>query len=222
MGRNERGNLELCEEELLQTNHTAAGDARAAVEHELDRSGVESMLHAVQLHEKACFGIIRGNRHSFLEKNRAMIDVMIHEVDGHPGHFGPPDQHITDRMRAGKGWQQRRVNVQDALRKMLDEHRREDAHESGQADELNPSRLEQSDERTLISAARGIAVRVHKERVDTETLRPLQRLGLRPITDHEGHARVQSLCTNGLENRLEVGALSGTEDRECRRRAFGA
>lgn len=210
------------EKELLQTNHATAGDADAAVEHELDRAGVEPMLYSVQCDEETRFGVAWRNRHRFLEENRAVIDAGIHEVDGHAGDFGSPGQRVANGMRAGKGRQQRRVNVQDAPGKMLDEHRRENAHEPGQADELDPSHLEQGDERALITAARGIAVRVHEECVDAEMLRSPQRLGLRPIADHEGHARVQSLCTNGLKDRLEVGALPGAEHRECRQRAPAA
>ncbi len=55
-------------------------------------------------------------RYCLLQNDRSGVDSVIHEVDGHTADFHAVSDLILDRMCAGEGWQQRRMDVDHGLR----------------------------------------------------------------------------------------------------------
>src|SRR5205085_3643356 len=79
-----------------------------------------------------------------LHDDGAVIEMLIHEMHGAARNSHAVLERLLLRLQPGKSRQQRRMNVQDALRKLLNEPRREQAHISGEANQVNVILLEHS------------------------------------------------------------------------------
>jgi hypothetical protein len=69
--------------------------------------------------------------------NRAGIQIFVHEVYGTARHLDAMLQRLVLRRRGRERGQQRRVDVQHAAGKFADESGAEQAHVSGQADQVD-------------------------------------------------------------------------------------
>jgi len=63
-----------------------------------------------------------------------MVDLLVHQVDGDAGDLRAPRDGVTGGVRAGERRQQRRVDVQDALRERTDDLGPQDAHVAREQD----------------------------------------------------------------------------------------
>ena len=75
--------------------------------------------------------------HNFLHQDGAVIEVLVDEVDGATGDFDAVGEGLLLGFEAGESGEQRRVNVENAARELLHEPRGEQAHVSGEADEVD-------------------------------------------------------------------------------------
>ena len=70
------------------------------------------------------FGIVRENRHNGLDNDRALIALFIDEMHRAARKTDTVLKRFFLHMKPGKGRQQRRMDVHDAIRICFDEHRR--------------------------------------------------------------------------------------------------
>ena len=75
--------------------------------------------------------VVRLDRNRTLGDDRPVIDLLVDKVDRYPGDFDTVLQSFLNRVRAGKGREKRRVNIEDSIGKTADERGRENSHESG-------------------------------------------------------------------------------------------
>src|SRR6185437_3740351 len=83
-------------------------------------------------------GVVRFEyRDGFLENDDAVVEFLVDEMDGASGDLDAVEPGLLLSVEAGEGGQQRGMDVEDALRKGADEFRREQAHVSGENDEID-------------------------------------------------------------------------------------
>src|SRR5271157_1480289 len=77
------------------------------------------------------------NRHNPLGDDDSVIELFVNEVDRASGDIHAILERLPRRVPAWKGWQQGGMDVQNTLRICLDKLRGEQAHVSGEADQVN-------------------------------------------------------------------------------------
>src|ERR1700733_1618954 len=77
------------------------------------------------------------NGHRALQDDDAMVELLVDEVYGAAGDFDSVLEGLMLRVEAGECRQQRRMNVQNALRECLDEAGREQAHVAGETNKFD-------------------------------------------------------------------------------------
>ena len=86
---------------------------------------------------ETAFSISLENRHRFLHNDRSMIQFFVYEVHSAACDFHSVGKGLFLSLQPGKCRQERRVNVQNAPRKLLHEPGREQTHVAGQADQIH-------------------------------------------------------------------------------------
>src|SRR5271166_1043290 len=77
------------------------------------------------------------DRNRLLQHNHAVVELLIHKMHRAPGHLYAVSKSLLLRIQTGKRRQERRMNIQDALRKGLYKFRRQQPHVSSQADQID-------------------------------------------------------------------------------------
>ena len=98
------------------------------------------------------------HRHRPLNDDRSAIELRRHQVHGHAADLDAVLERLALRVDARKRRQQRRVDVQDGVRKRLEERRADQPHVAGQADEPDIARLQLARQRAIV-ARRATAIR---------------------------------------------------------------
>ena len=118
------------------------------------------------------------------------------------------------RRHAREQRQQRRVDIEHAPRVMLDEGRRQDAHETGQHDQVGGVAVDHGLQRRIELLAAGIIL------VGNDSGRyPMfrgknQSLGVGPVTDDGGNTGWPLLGLRRAHDRFHVAAASRNEDND--------
>ena len=79
----------------------------------------------------------------------------VDEVHGGAGDAHAVLERLPLRVEAGKRRQQRRMDVEDAVRKRVEQRRADEAHEAGETDELDAARAQQLGQRAIVGVAIG-------------------------------------------------------------------
>src|SRR5688572_12679865 len=94
------------------------------------------------------------NRYGPLKNNRPCIEVAGYEVHGHAGHFHSVLECLALCVDSWKRWQQGRVNVQNRVGKGIDQPGADYAHEAGETDQVDGTRLQLANERAVVIVSR--------------------------------------------------------------------
>jgi len=95
------------------------------------------MLFFQDLRRKRFFRVVIEDRNRGLQNDGAGVEIFVDEMDGAAREFDAIFEGLALRFEARERGEQRRVNVQDAVWIFCDEERREQAHVSGEADEID-------------------------------------------------------------------------------------
>ena len=107
------------------------------------RLGDEVVLFDLNPVVQGRFVIAGKNRHRPLGDDRAVIDLLVDEVDGHARDLDPGGQRLRDRVETGEGRQRGGMDVDDPIGKTGDRFRSENPHEASKHESLrSPRRLE--------------------------------------------------------------------------------
>ena len=107
------------------------------VEERLNPFGVKFMSFRMNPFRQGFFvvGLFDGNNR--LPDDRTGVDPLIDEVQGATGDLGAVVQRLTDRMKPGKGGKERGMNIHESPLVMPDESGGQEAHKTGQGDQIN-------------------------------------------------------------------------------------
>src|SRR4029078_11489933 len=86
------------------------------------------------------------HRNSGLHNHRSGIEILVHKVYAASGSAHSVFKRLPLCFEAGEGRQKRGVNIQNPVRELLDEVRTEQAHESGETNQISllaPNHLDQ-------------------------------------------------------------------------------
>src|ERR687887_1353069 len=154
--------------------------------------------------------LARLHRDGLLRDHRAAVEALVDEVHRDTGRLDTGCQCVVDRVRPRKLGQERRMDIDDALGKALEERLREQGHVTGEDDEVNTPELEPVRELAVACLTVGVAVQLEDAGRDPGGRRALERR-------HAG--LVGRDCRNrqaGVDQRLQVRAPAGDEDADHR------
>src|SRR6185312_14468110 len=89
-----------------------------------------------------------------LRNDHPMIEMLVHEVHGTTSDPGAVFERLLLCVQSGKCRQQRGMDVEHALWKGLEKHRREQAHVSRKADQIDAVLAQASDDSCIVLGAR--------------------------------------------------------------------
>jgi len=165
------------------------------------------MLYRLDPVMKGSFVVVFFHPYRFLTDDGSVVDLFVDEVHGNPCHFDTVGERLLHGVRSGKCGQQRRMDVDDSIRKAPDRFGCEDPHETGQHDRLGAGFVDR------ITDVRGEQGSVgvpgdHPGRY-TRSTRALEASGVGSVGDHK-HDPILGLV--GIDQSLEVRSRSGDED----------
>ena len=129
--------------------HYTLVDTQLAAKQPLHRQRENPVLFGEYARRKRRLRIIGPNWYSSLYDDRPRIEIGRHEVNRRTMHFYAGLERACMRIEAGKGGQQRRMNVDEAPFIAPDESRRQNAHESSQDHRLWSVAINQFGERLI-------------------------------------------------------------------------
>jgi len=167
---------------------------------------VHLMLHGEDSLLERIGRVVFENGDDTLRDDRTRIDARVNQMDGAATHTDPRLKRLPLRMKARKGRQERRMNVDDPVGEGVEHGGGDNPHKSCQTDPLHTVRLESSN-RLLIP--RGpLRERFARDDFDRDTrgMRALQRVGLRAVREHDGDFSGEVRLFRCIEERLKIRA----------------
>src|SRR5882724_4677900 len=82
-------------------------------------------------------GIVVFYRYNSLKNDNTVVNSLVNEVDGAAGELSPVIKRLALSIEAGKRWQQRRVNIEDAIREGLHKCGRDNTHITSKANKID-------------------------------------------------------------------------------------
>jgi hypothetical protein len=147
-----------------------------------------------------------------LHDDRPMIELFVDKVHGASGDSDPIGESLTLRVETGKGGQQRRVDVENALREGAHKLHRQQSHVASETDEINLVRLQTGDDLGIVLGALPSSRLNHLGR---ESCTPGSRNSGRiaPVGDYNGNLHTgQAPLRDSLGDGKKVGAPAGKQD----------
>jgi len=143
-----------------------------------------------------------------------MIELGSHEMHGRAVFRHARLERLAVRRHAREQRQQRRVDIEHAPCVMFHEGRREDAHETGQHDQVGGKAVDHGLQRRIeLFAAGKILVGNDSGRYPVFRGKN-QSLGIGPVTDDGGNTGRPLLGLRRAHDRFHVAAASGNEDND--------
>jgi hypothetical protein len=112
-------------------------DSEFSFQNDFNGFGVDAVFLVQDFFRERGFGVIVGYGNDGLEDDGAGIEIFVDEVDGATGEFYAVIESLALGFEAGEGWQERGMDIEDAIGESLDEVGREEAHVAGQTDQID-------------------------------------------------------------------------------------
>jgi hypothetical protein len=158
-------------------------------------------------------GVVVEHGDGTLDENGAGVCACIDEVYGAAGDFDAVCEGLLPGGDTGEGGQEGGVDVKDAVGEGGEHGRFDDAHEAGQYDVIGLPIAQLGDVglfRFAIETGLGVGNRYVQGR-DTVALGAGQNTGGFHVGYDAGDACIELACGDGIDDRLAVGAATGTE-----------
>ena len=134
--------------------HDAAPiEAPAAVEDQLNSGRIDPVFFDEDPGRQRLDGVVIEYQHGRLLDDRSPIELAGHEMNGNAGDAYAVFDRLPLRFETREGRQERRMDVQNPLRKRVEEGRAYDTHETGEANQIDRVRPEHVDERAIVRIA---------------------------------------------------------------------
>jgi len=154
--------------------------------------------------------------HRALQHDRTAVEVRGHEVHGCAGDLDPVLKRLTLGVDARKRGQERRVHVEDAIGKCLEQRGADEPHEARETHEGHAARRELAGEGAIEGVAAGKRAVIDDHRLDAGAARPLEPAGIGAIRNDDGDRRAQTAFGNRVDERLQVAATARDEHADPR------
>jgi hypothetical protein len=152
------------------------------------------------------------NGNSALQEDDAVVEMLVNEVDGAAGDFDAIFEGLGLRVEAGKRGQQRRMDVEDAVGKRVNEFRREQPHVAGENDEVDGMGLKGGGDVGIVLGP-GAAFRDVNGGGQAKVARGGDSRCFGNVRNHDRNLDVgQPAFANVARDGEEVGAAAGEED----------
>src|SRR2546422_9929556 len=112
-------------------------DMETALAVKLNSPWIDAVLFLEYPRGKRFLCIVCKNRHRRLNDDRPLIAFLVDEVNRAAGETHPVFQRLSLNVQAGKGRQQGRVDIHDAVGERPHEDGRERTHEASENDQLD-------------------------------------------------------------------------------------
>src|SRR6185295_10050753 len=106
------------------------------------------------------------------------------------------------------------MDVQDAVGKRLEQPWSDEAHEAGEAHQIDPTRAKHLRDRRVVRVAIVVVARVQVQRLDASTARTPQPCGIGAVRNHNRDGCREPAACNGVDDCLKVAAAAGDQDAE--------
>ena len=146
-----------------------------------------------------------------LGDDRARVDALVDEVDGHAEDLHAVGERLLDRADARERGQQRRVHVDHPAREAREEGGVDELHVAREHDELDPRAVEPRRHREVARPAVGVLRGRERAHRHAGRRGAVQRAGTRLVRAH-GHDLDAVAAVHVVEDRLQVRALARRED----------
>src|SRR5439155_8047141 len=123
-------------------------------------------------------------------------------------------ERLALRIESWKSRQKRRVDVQDAVGKRLEQRMPHEPHEAGKTDQVHVSRAQNVHDRAIVKVAARVVPRIQAERLDAGLARPDQPLRVGSIRDDDGDRGLEATVRYGVDDRLEIRSAARNQNRD--------
>src|SRR5947207_5848600 len=191
--------------------HAAAFNLVVSFQDNFNGFGINAMLFFKNFFGEGGFRVSVENRHSGLQNNRTRVEIFVHEMDGAAGEFYAIFEGLALRFKPRERRKQRRMNIQDAIWIFCDKKRRQQAHVTGQADEVDVVLVENGGDLAVVDFALKAFRRDHA-RFDAAAFGALDARSAFTIADDDGDFRAgdASRC-DAIREGLELRAAAALE-----------
>ncbi len=169
------------------------------------------MLDLVDLRLEARERVVLLDANGLLADDRPAVELLVGKVHRDPRDLHAVLERVMDRGRAGERRQERRVQVDDRVRKGFEYLTAEQPHVAGHHDELDAVGLERLPDRVVVRARVAVARRIEMDGRDCGLPGAFDAVRGLLIGDDHRHARVDRSARAGVDDRLQVGAASRDE-----------
>lgn len=122
-----------------------------------NRLRVGNVLLLENARRECCLVIAVKDRYRSLQDDDPVVELLVDKVDSAAGKFHAVFKRLALRVEAGKGWQKRGMNVDDALGVGADEVVGKQPHVPGKTDEVDVTLLESGNHLGVMLFARAAA-----------------------------------------------------------------
>jgi hypothetical protein len=177
---------------------------KAALGVELDRTRINLMFVPEDPGGQGLLGIVVKDGDDGLEDDGAGVYPFVGEVDGATGKLHPVSQGLALGVKPREGGKEGRMDVHHPVAKVVNEGGCQNAHVSGQADELDLVLCEGGNQRPIKGLSSCMAVGVYVGALDAVSARPFEGIRIWLVTeyDHDGGVKLAGLAS--IDDRLQI------------------
>ena len=183
---------------LIRNARTEPLDTKPFIEHERGGFGVEPVFLLKYSGRERLDRIVVTHLYGALHHDGAVIKLFIYYVYGAAGYLHPVFERLALRVEAGEGWQQRGVNIQDAVFECADEGGADQPHVTREAYERDAPAFKLGHHLAVVFFARAALV-ANKECLDAALLGFPKAVGRLYVAYYEGGFRIQPPVSNRVE-----------------------
>ena len=173
------------------------------------------MLHGMNLLGQALHRVARVDRNLLLSQDPTRIDPGIHQVNSAPRHLLARFERPLHGMNPGIGRKERRMKIEDTIRKSGKKWISDNPHESGQDDPIDFRRLEavgQLLDRRISESSFSIRSGIEDERGNSCGFCDLEDPGFGYIGQDHGDLDIKRTRIHRLQDRCRIAPLPRTEN----------
>ena len=189
---------------FLQLQDTAAFDSEFLFENDFNGFGIDSVFLLQDSGGERVLGVVVIYGNDRLQDDRARVEIFVYKMYGAAGEFHTVFESLALRFEAWKGRKQGRMNVQDSIWERRDKIGRQEAHITGQADQIDFVLVQHGDDLTIIGFAFQ-SFRWNRARGDTASFGTVDAGRSFAIADQDGDFGIgNSAGGNALRERFEI------------------
>src|SRR5258708_16830854 len=195
----------------LGSQNGAAFDFVIPFQNNFQCLGIDAVLFFQNAGAESFFGAVVFDRNDRLHDDRISVEILVEKMKGAAGEFYSVVKGLLLRFQPGKRRKQRRMNIQNALRKSRHEKWRKQSHIPGKADEIDLRFAQRRDYQTIVSFAFQALGRYDAGGQSAGT-GAIDSWSAVAIAEHQSDFRVGNAARgNTIGQRLKIGAAAAQE-----------